>query len=308
MTVRFLIKHKAVCLVFYTRYIQHLIRNSFITKVTCLQRAFSNSAANKQKSPVSVCLCFALVWFQKFCNNAVWTIKQHKRNVQRATCKSQPTWASKVSVVWFSHNFLSDLQFLNISWRDINVAMQKTEGKKLSGRTKAPAHRNRTQVLGLEFFIRTKLYLWINKTGTKTLTSNRAITCIYMPKYFIDSESPELSVDDRPLRHFLADLFEQTGRGTNSPLKKIRNKWTQRQEINHPRRSQVQEYAWPHGILCIFGKQKLPLGSEVLQQGPEDLCEVLSSTLQVLWTFCDLQQQLCLVYVHKMSLRPHGLG
>lgn len=35
--------------------------------------------------------------------------------------------------------------------------MQKTEGEKLSDKTKAPAHRNGTQVLELEFFIRTKL-------------------------------------------------------------------------------------------------------------------------------------------------------
>lgn len=98
--------------------------------------------------------------------------------------------------------------------------MQKTEGEKLSDKTKAPAHRNGTQVLELEFFIRTKLYLQMNKIGTKTWTSNTVIACIYTPKYFTDSESSELNVLSKALRHFLVDLFEQTGHGSKLPTRK----------------------------------------------------------------------------------------
>lgn len=64
----------------------------------------------------------------------------------------------------------------------------------------------------------------MNEIGTKILTSNTVIACIYIPKYFTDSESPELNVllmtDCKALNHFLVDLFEQTGHGSELPTHK----------------------------------------------------------------------------------------
>lgn len=155
--------------------------------------------------------------------------------MQRASCKTNPPGPAKcqlfdpVSVVWFSYNFLSDLQFSNISWRDINVATQKTEGKMLSGKTNAPAHRNRTEVLELDFMLRTKVYLWIKKTGTKTWTITQVQHAFaHLNAHRLSSELNVLLVTDCRLpSHFLVDLLEQTGHGMNSPLTKIRNKLTQ---------------------------------------------------------------------------------
>lgn len=164
-------KHTGVCLIFTPGiYKLFLLETKFITNVTCLQWTFTNSVAYNQKSPVCASLCFPLVWFKEIYNNGAGTIKQHKRvcvdnNLQESTHLGQQ-----------SVNYLIHLQF-SLRFAILECFLKgyqcsnvwNTEGK-IVWQNKSSQSQNTTEVLQFQFFIRTKLYLWINKSDTKTLT------------------------------------------------------------------------------------------------------------------------------------------